>query len=134
MANYNPNLVKMHHAYTFEELAAVFGVHKNTVANWVKDGLPCLKDRRPFLILGKDARWYLQEKRSAKKQKCKPGELFCFRCKKPTRPAANFVEYSPISDTRGRLVGICERCDCIVNMFVNHDSLESYSAIFDLAK
>ena len=56
MANYNPNLVKINRSYTFEELAAVFGVHKNTVSTWVKDGLPCLKTRRPFLILGADAR------------------------------------------------------------------------------
>jgi phage terminase Nu1 subunit (DNA packaging protein) len=45
MANYNPNLAKVNRSYTFEELAAVFGVHKNTVSSWVKNGLPCLKER-----------------------------------------------------------------------------------------
>jgi hypothetical protein len=55
----NPNLVKINRSYTFEELAAVLSVHKNTVASWVKNGLPCLKERRPFLILGSEARAYL---------------------------------------------------------------------------
>lgn len=134
MANYNPNLVKINRNYSFEELAAVFGVHKNTVSAWVKNGLPCLKERRPFLILGEDARTYLQGQRVSKKQKCKPNELFCMRCKTPTRPAENYVEYMPSSATKGRLAGFCGRCECVVNKFVRYDSLERYSGIFDLSK
>jgi hypothetical protein len=134
MANYNPNLVKIHRNYTFEELAGVFRVHKNTISTWVKNGLPCLKERRPFLILGADARLYLQKQRADKKQKCKPNELFCMRCKAPTRPAENFVEYFPLSATKGRLSGFCERCDCVVNKFVSYHNLERYSTLFDLSK
>jgi hypothetical protein len=67
----------MHRNYTFEELAGVFGVHKNTIANWVKDGLPCLKERRPFLILGQDAREFLKAQRVDKKRLCKPNEFYC---------------------------------------------------------
>lgn len=134
MANYNPNLVKINRNYTFEELAAVFGVHKNTVSAWVKNGLPCLKERRPFLILGGDAKLYLQGQRAGKKQRCKPNELFCMRCKTPTRPAESFVEYLPLSATKGRLTGFCERCECVMNKFVRYDSLERYSAFFDLSK
>jgi hypothetical protein len=76
MANYNPNLVKLNRNYTFEEMAAVFGIHKNTVSSWVKNGLPCLKEIRPFLILGADARVYLKAQRVSKKQKCRPDEFF----------------------------------------------------------
>ena len=129
----NPNLAKVNRNYTFEELAGVFEVHKNTVAAWVKNGLPCLKDQRPFLILGVDARDYLQKQRGAKKQKCKSNELFCMRCKAPTQPAENFVEYLPISLTKGRLVGFCSRCECVVNKFVSFDSLAVYSEVFDLS-
>lgn len=134
MANYNPYLVKINRSYTFEELAAVFGVHKNTVSAWIKNGLSCLKERRPFLILGVDARLYLQGQRGSKKQKCKPNELFCMRCKAPTKPAENFVEYLPLSATKGRLTGFCGRCECVVNKFVSYDSIEGYSMLFDLTK
>ncbi|RLA51508.1 MAG: DNA-binding protein [Gammaproteobacteria bacterium] len=134
MANYNPNLVKINRSYSFEELAAVFGVHKNTVSVWVKSGLPCLNERRPFLILGVDARAYLKERRGRKKQKCKPDELFCMRCKAPTKPAESFVEYLPLSATKGRLTGFCGRCECVVNKFIRYDSLERYSVLFDLSK
>ncbi len=134
MANYNQNLVKINRSYTFEELAAVFAVHKNTVSAWVKNGLPCLKERRPFLILGGDARLYLREQRERKKQKCKPDEMYCMRCKKPTKPAENFVAYLPLSASKGRLTGFCGRCECVVNKFVSYDSLAGYSALFDLSK
>lgn len=133
MANYNPNKAKINRNYTFEELAGVYGVHKNTVTQWVKKGLPCLKEMRPFLIMGNDVRDYLQLQRVGKKQRCKPNELFCMRCKTPTQPAENFVEYLPISPTKGRLVGFCSHCDCVVNKFVSFKSLETYSGYFDLS-
>lgn len=128
----NPNLVKINRNYTFDELAAVFGVHKNTVAQWVKNGLPCLREQRPYLVLGVEARSYLQNQRGSKKQKCKPNELFCMRCKAPVQPAENFVEYMPITLTKGRLVGFCSLCECVINKFVSFDSLAVYSGVFDL--
>jgi len=133
LANYNPNRVKVNRNYSFEELAAVFGVHKNTVACWVKNGLPCLKERRPFLILGVDARDYLKAQRVGKKQKCKPNELYCCRCKTPVKPAENFVEYSLITATKGRLTGFCSCCECLINKFVSYDSLERYRVVFEVA-
>jgi len=134
MANYNPNLVKINRSYTFEELATVFGVHKNTVSTWIKNGLPCLKDRRPFLILGDDARDYIKDQRKRKKQKCKSNELFCMRCKAPTQPAENIVEYISLSVTKGCLKGFCARCGCVINKFTSYGSLEGYSALFELIK
>ena len=132
MANYNPNLVKINRSYTFEELAAVFGIHKNTVSSWVKNGLPCLRDRRPFLILGSEVRVYLQKLRANRKQKCKPDEFYCMRCKLPSKPAENHVEYLPLSAIKGRLTGFCGRCECAVNKFISFDSLVRYSQIFDI--
>ena len=133
MANHNPNRVKLNRSYSFEELAVVLGVHKNTVSTWVKNGLPCLNERRPFLILGVEARAFLREQRTAKKQRCKPNELFCMRCKTPTRAAENLVEYVPLSATKGRLTGCCGRCNSAVNKFVSCKSLVRYSLLFDLS-
>lgn len=132
MAKYNPNLAKINRNYTFEEVAGLFCVHKNTVAQWVKNGLFCLKDKRPFLVMGADLRLYLQEKRAAKQQKCKPDELFCMRCKTPTKPAGGFLEYSPMSKTKGRLTGFCSCCECLVNKFASFESLTAYSAFFEI--
>ncbi len=134
MANYNPNLVKIHRNYTYEELAEVFGIHKNTVAQWVKDGLPCLKEQRPFLVLGVDAKNFLQARRKYGKRTCKHNEFYCLRCKKPVKPAENFVEYVAISPTKDRLMALCECCEGVVNKFVAYARLDEYEAIFDLDK
>lgn len=133
MANYNPYKAKINRNYSYEELAQVYGVHKNTIAQWIKKGLPCLKDMRPFLILGSDVRVYLQAQRVGNKQKCKPNELFCVRCKTPVQPTENLVEYLPVSSTKGRLVGSCSHCECVINKFVSFEGLGVYSEIFDLA-
>ena len=56
----NPRLAKIHRNYTVEEVASLFGVHRNTVREWVKRGLPTSDDRRPMLILGRDLVAFLQ--------------------------------------------------------------------------
>jgi hypothetical protein len=126
-------LAKINRNYTFEEAAAIFGVHKNTVASWVKDGLPCLKAKRPFLIIGAELKSYLKNKRACKKQKCKPCELYCMSCKRPTTPFDNFVEYIPSSPTKGRLTGFCCACERTINKFTSFNSVTMYSTIFDLS-
>ena len=50
----NPNLAKIHRCYTVEEVATLFGIHKNTVRKCVKDGLATNDDKRPMLIRGSD--------------------------------------------------------------------------------
>ena len=50
----NHRLVKIHRSYTVEEIASLFGIHKNTVRGWVKAGLPTCDNKRPMLILGHD--------------------------------------------------------------------------------
>ena len=63
----NHRLVKIHRSYTVEEIAQLFGIHKNTVRRWVKDGLTSIDDKRPMLILGHVLAAFLQARR-AKKQ------------------------------------------------------------------
>ena len=46
----NHRHVKIHRSYTVEEIAGLFGIHKNTVRRWVKAGLPTSDDKRPMLI------------------------------------------------------------------------------------
>ena len=77
MAKRHPNhrLVKIHRNYTVEEVAGLFGVHRNTVRAWVKRGLPMIDRKRPMLIHGRDLAAFLQARRLKNKQTCQPGEI-----------------------------------------------------------
>ncbi len=83
MAKRHPNhrQVKIHRNYTVEEIASLFGIHKNTVREWIKAGLPVLDDKRPMLILGQELAAFLQARRIKNKQTCQPGQMYCFRCR-----------------------------------------------------
>lgn len=97
----------------------MFGIHKNTVRSWVKAGLATIDNKRPMLILGHDLSEFLQARRVKNKQTCKPGEMYCVRCRAPKFPAANMVEYSPVTEKFGNLIAICPDCDSIINRRVS---------------
>ena len=111
----NYRLVKIHRNYTVEEIAGLFGAHKNTVRAWMKTGLKTMNDkRRPVLILGSELAAYLQARRTKNKRPCQPGEIFCVRCRAPKRPAGDMAEYLPITESLGNLEGICPDCDAMI--------------------
>ncbi len=115
----NPRLVKIHRSYKVEEIARLLGKHKNTVRNWIKNGLATIDDKRPMLILGKDLVEFLQASRRKNKQSCKPGELYCVRCRVPKYPAGDMAEYSPVTEKFGNLIAICPDCDSIMNQYIS---------------
>ncbi|GAB6141468.1 hypothetical protein JCM14076_21970 [Methylosoma difficile] len=129
----NPNLAKIHRNYTVEEVANLFSIHKNTVRSWVKEGLPTNDDKRPMLILGADLRQYLQSKKSATKRQCRAFEIYCVRCRLPQLPAENMVDYEPINNVMGRLIGLCPSCNGIINKFFNLAQLEVIKHQLDIS-
>lgn len=129
---YNPNLAKMCRNYTVEEVAAMYGVFKGTVRNWIKAGLPVLDDKRPMLILGSDLAAFHQAKRTKNKQKCLPGEMYCVRCRTPKSPALRMADYQPVTGTMGNLIAICPDCNSIMNRRVNLAKLEQVRGNLDI--
>lgn len=128
----NPNLVKIHRNYTVEDVARLFGVRKNSVRAWVKAGLPVCDDRRPMLILGRDLREFLRSKRSARKRRCGPGELYCLRCREARRPAEGMVDFLPVTAATGRLVAICPVCTATMNRYISVRGLDKLRPHLDV--
>jgi hypothetical protein len=116
-ANYRR--VKIHRSYTVEGVGRLFGIHKNTVRAWVKAGLPICDQKRPTLILGRELRAFLQGRRASRKRPCRPGELYCFRCRAPKIPAAGMVEFELVTEKIGNLKAICPDCTSIMNQRVS---------------
>lgn len=110
----NPRLAKIHRNYTVEEVASLLGVHRNTVREWVKRGLPTNDGRRPMLILGVDLIEFLNARRAKNKRTCKPGEMYCVRCREPRAPAGDMADYQADTATLGNLIAICPVCDSMM--------------------
>lgn len=106
----NPRRAKIHRSYTVEEVSRLYGVHRNTVRQWIKQGLPVCDGRRPVLILGYELAAYLTRKRARNKRPCKAGEVYCVRCRVPQSPALGMADYEPLTATTGNLIGLCPKC------------------------
>lgn len=121
MATRHPNhrLAKIYRNYTVEEVASLCGVHRNTVREWIKRGLPTIDHRRPRLILGRDLAAFLQARRLKNKRACQPGEIYCVRCRAPRNPAGDMAELRPVTTTLGNLIGICPSCESLMYRRVN---------------
>lgn len=110
----NPRLAKIHRNYTVEEVAGVFGMHRNTVRTWVRQGLPTIDNERPMLIHGSDLVAFLRARRLTSKTPCMPGEIYCVRCRAPRSPAGDMADYEPLTATMGNLIGICPACEILI--------------------
>ena len=92
------------------------------VREWVKRGLPtCL------LILGAGLPNFLlktvRRVRLANSTACGVA---------PRVPAGNMADYQPKTEFLGNLIGICPRCDCMMNRRVNVSKLEHIRGPFEV--
>ena len=123
--------IKIHRSYSVEEVARSHGVAKGTVRRWIKSGLPALTDRKPTLILGADLMDFLKA-RAAPKQRCKPHECYCVKCRAPRAPAEAMAEFVPLTPTTGNLRALCPICTTLMHKRIAVVQLEAIRAVLDV--
>lgn len=121
----NSRLIKIHRSYAVDEIARALSVHKNTVRNWLRRGLPKIDQGRPTLIHGRDLRDFLEAQRKHAKRPSPPNHIFCVKCRMPKVPAGNMAEYVPITSTSGNLRAICPECETLIHRRVSRAQLDS---------
>jgi hypothetical protein len=115
----NSRLVKLYRNYSVEDIARLFGIHKNTVRSWLKQGLAAIDDRRPTLVTGQELSRFLHERRQKAKQSCGPGRIYCIACRAPKVPAGKMAECITAGPLAGNLCGMCPDCDRPIYRRVN---------------
>lgn len=119
----NPRAIKLHRTYSIEDAARTLGVHKNSVRGWRKDGLKPIDDDRPILFLGSTLRAFLEQRNASRKRPCRPGTLYCFRCREPRAPALGMVDWTPINASTGNLKALCGTCETVMHRRARRDAL-----------
>jgi Helix-turn-helix domain len=115
----NPRLAKIYRSYSVEEVSRLFRVHKNTVRNWLRQGLTAIDEQRPIVIRGVELRRFLTSRRTRAKQICGPGRMYCLPCRAPKVPAGKMAECIQTGESTGTLQGICPDCDRMIYRRVN---------------
>lgn len=128
----NYRLIRIHRSYTVEEITKLFGVHKNTVRSWLKDGLATIDDKRPMMIAGLDLVEFIKKCRTKNKHPCHPGELYCVKCRAQKFPAGGMADYLPVTEKFGNLIAICPDCDSIMNQRVSLSRIEAVCENIDI--
>ena len=133
MRRHNPRRVKIHRTYSVEEAAILFRVHKNTIRAWLKSGLETVDERRPVLILGRKLSGFLYARRKHNRQRCRPGQFYCMRCRAPKNSAARSAEYLPITSIFGNLRGACSDCGARMYRRVSLEKIPLLAGILQVA-
>ena len=128
----SPHLAKIHRTYSVEDVSRLFGIHKNTVRSWLKQGLKPIDDQRPILLLGGELRRFLSDRRARAKQACGAGRIFCLPCRGPKIPAGRMAECVVTAEAAGTLQGICPDCHRMIYRKVNPSMLEAVRGDLDV--
>lgn len=120
--------IKKDISYSPSEICELLGVHKNTIYQWFKAGLPKLDNQKPYLVRGYDLYDFLQQKR--KGRKCLPHEFYCFKCKVPRAAWENVVDLIKYNDKQLMIQGLCTICDTKVNKLGSVRRMEEHKKHF----
>jgi len=132
MSRLNPRLAKIHRSYRVDEIAQLYQVHRNTVRNWIKKGLPTIQGIRPFLVRGLDLGRFLSDRRQKARQLCPAGHVYCVRCRAPKAPAGGVADYIPLGPRWGSLVGICPDCEILIYRHVSLGRLDAVAGPLEI--
>lgn len=130
----DPRRAKLHRSYDLKELAERLGVHRQTVREWLNNGLPKVDDTRPFLIAGSDFQAWWAQRSKAKKRPLQPGEFYCLSCRMPKRPAMGMVDYAPTNTSTANLKALCETCEKMMHRRCRLDAIATNMPDLDVSR
>ena len=128
----NPRLAKIHRSYRVDEVADLYHVDKNTVRNWIKRGLQPCDTIRPTLILGNALNEFHAKRRNKNKRPCKLNEIYCMRCKQPQIPVSGLVEFKPVNEKTGNVIGMCSTCHTLMYRRISNTKIQQFSTLMGI--
>lgn len=115
--------IRQSRSYTYAELANLTGKCEATVRGWGKEGMHVLNEHKPHLVIGSDAKEFLNKRFHANKQNLAIGEVQCFTCRDRRSLEPGLAEFTRNGPNGWRLVGLCSVCGNICNRIVKKDEI-----------
>lgn len=109
--------------YSIQELAEASSRSKETIYEWIRQGLPTIDNRNPTLMYGWAVRKWLHSKWDARRTCCPDGMMHCMGCKSSRQPAAGSIEESVTGTGSVVLKARCSVCGSKMNLFVKAEEV-----------
>lgn len=106
---------RKHRSYTVAEAARLYGVHRNTVRNWMKSGLAVVRAAGLIRILGEELERFRNERKAARRKPCSPGMIYCLKCREPRLPVPTSLDETSANDRTAVVTGLCSTCGTRMN-------------------
>lgn len=129
----NPMAVKAALTYDINEAAKALGKTPATIRSWIKDGLPVMSSRKPYLISGEAIRSYLRAKYKAAKRPLGPDDFFCPGCGGARQPVEMAATVWPTHNKTVLLKGVCNRCGGTCTRMISKSRLGEFTQRFQLS-
>lgn len=130
---YNVRMIRRDLSYTVEEVVACLGIHKNTVREWIKQGLPVLDGKRPLLIHGASLMAFLLDRQNTRQVKLEVSEFYCVKCRCARTAFEGKSHVSPRDSLTVNISAICAVCMTKVHKVFSLKKLNKYDHVFDSA-
>lgn len=116
--------------YSLPEIAGALNRNIATVQSWLRQGLPTLDNQKPTMVAGSDLKSWLKHKWAVRKQKCLPGELYCFKCRKPRTPLSGSVLITVRNEKTLTIKARCGVCGTRMNQTGSSARIREIKKIF----
>ena len=126
------NRIKTGISYDVAEIAKLFALHRNTIRQWLREGLKTIDVRRPLLIHGAVLKAFLAARQRARKQVCGLGEFFCFKCRAPRTPYGGMADVAEHTAKIAKLSAICSVCETEMHRTIRRADLGKLALVLNL--
>ena len=124
--------IRKHRLYTYQEAGDALGFTAHTMRFWRSAGLRVMRASVPHYVLGADLIAFCEQRKAKRSAPPNMDQMYCFTCKEPRKPLWGMVDYVPITESRGRLTGLCEVCEGALNRFAGKGDLGKFDQIYDI--
>ena len=110
---------RKHFVYSVDDLMKLYAVTRNTVSNWVKEGLRPSDGSVPYVFGGEEVQRFHDARQLTSSAPLRKGEFKCLGCRGRVFPEPQGLSLARTASGGGSVMGRCPDCDRVVTKRVD---------------